>query len=55
MNILRGMKILWIFLGSSQNWTSFRAYFVVSRVFFKVNNIQTQDIFCKNFKYFLGA
>ena len=24
-----GMKILWIFLGSSQNWTIFRSHFYV--------------------------
>ena len=30
MNIFVGfMKILWIFLGSSQNWTSFRDQFYV--------------------------
>ena len=27
MNFLGGMKFLWIFFGSSQNWTIFRGYF----------------------------
>ena len=27
MNIFGGLKILWIFLGSSHNWTIFRGHF----------------------------
>ena len=27
INIFWGMKILWIFFGSSQNWTIFRGHF----------------------------
>ena len=46
------------FLGSSQNWTSFRGYFYVFYLgsFLKVN-IQKRDIFlgCKNFIHFLGV
>ena len=31
MNILLGMKTVWIFLGSSQNWTILRGLFLWSR------------------------
>ena len=44
MNIFWGMKILWIFLGSSQNWASLRAISMQFRVFFKVK-VQNWDIF----------
>ena len=33
MNIFLGMKILWIFFGSSQNWTVFRGLSMHFRVF----------------------
>ena len=44
MNIFGGMKILWIFLGSSQNWASLRIISMQFRVFFKVK-VQNWDIF----------
>ena len=34
MNIFWGMKILWIFLGSSQNWASLRVISMQFRGFF---------------------
>ena len=43
MNIFWGMKILWIFWGSSQNWASLRVISMHFRVFFKVN-VQNLDI-----------
>ena len=44
MNIFWGIKILRIFfLGSSQNWTSFRVISMHSRVFF--NSVQNRNIF----------
>ena len=37
MNILGGIKILWMFLGALQNWTIFRGHFYVFQdLFFKV-------------------
>ena len=43
MNIFWGMKIWWIFLGSSQNWASLRVISMQFRVFFKVK-VQIWDI-----------
>ena len=34
MNIFGGIKILWIFLGSSQNWAIFRGHFYAFLGFF---------------------
>ena len=35
MNIFGGMKILWIFFGSSQNWASLRVISMQFRVFLR--------------------
>ena len=46
-----------IFLGSSQNWTSFYGLFLCILGSFLKVNMQNRDIFlgCKNFKYFFGV
>ena len=44
MNTFGGMKILWIFFGSSQNWASLRVISMHLRVFFK-GKVQNWDIF----------
>ena len=48
LNILGDMKILWIFLGSSQNWTIFRGHFYAFGSFLKVK-VQNRGYFwgCK--------
>ena len=58
MNIVLGMKILWIFFwGHLQIGLVLRGFFLCILGSFLKVNIQNLDIFlgCKNFKYFLGA
>ena len=51
------MKIVWIILGASQNWTRFRGLFLCRLVSFINVNIQNQDIFlsCKDSNIILGV
>ena len=45
MNSFGGMKILWIFLGSSQNWIIFRGYFYATLCFFLTSRCRIGDRF----------
>ena len=45
MNIFCGMKELWIFFGSSHNWTIFRVHFYAFFVFFLRSRYGMGDIF----------
>ena len=56
MNIFGGIKILWIFLGSSQNWTIFRGHFNAFQGLF-LRSRHRMGIFLGllKLKYFLGC
>ena len=66
MNILLGMKTVWIFFGSSQNWTILRGLFLWSRYRMgyifgvgKISNIfgvlENSDIWGGGGRYMLGS
>ena len=44
MNIFGGMKILWIFLGSTQNWPIFRGFYAFYGIFLRARD-RSEDIF----------
>ena len=56
MNIFGGMKILWIFFGSSQSWASLRVISMQVRVFFKGQGTELGYVFgLLNYKYLFGV
>ena len=57
MNIFWGYEdFVDIFMGSPQNWASFRVISMHFRIFFKVK-VRNWDIFwgCQNLEYFFGV